>query len=286
MQRTAIILVLMALLQGCGRNSGEQAENIKTITVFKAVRRDVGTVIDVSGNINPQNRVTIYPKVSGRVISLYGEEGKSVARDQVLAEVQQDLPGSEYLPSPVRSTVRGTVLRKMAEVGSSVTPQTPMFEVGDTRCLIFSGQVYGEERGQVKIGQRMILMGEGGDTLVGLEINKVGSQLDPLTGGLVIEAGLCLARKVLMPGQQVEGQVRVGSIEGILIPRLSLVKGQQGREGVFAIRDNRARFIPVEVLSRSEGHFIVKGLDEGVEVAAEGAAGLIQGQKVRIKTSS
>ena len=286
MQRTAIILVLMALLQGCGRNPGEQAENIKTITVFKAARRDVGTVIDVSGNINPQNRVTIYPKVSGRVISLYGEEGKSVARDQVLAEVQQDLPGSEYLPSPVRSTVRGTVLRKMAEVGSSVTPQTPMFEVGDTRCLIFSGQVYGEERGRVKIGQRMILMGDGGDTLVGLEINKVGSQLDPLTGGLAIEAGLCLARKVLMPGQQVEGQVRVGSIEGILIPRMSLVKGQQGREGVFVIRDNRALFIPVEVLSRSESHFIVKGLDEGVEVAAEGAAGLIQGQRVRIKTSS
>lgn len=239
-------------------------------------------MVDIAGRVEPQSRVTVYSQVAGKVKSVAASEGDKVARNSQLAEVVQDMPGSDYLPHPVRSPIAGTVLGVMATQGASVSPQTPLFEIGDTRCINFVGQVYGEDRARIKPGQRLLVTGQGGDTLLGMTIGRLAPQLDPVTGGQRIEATVCLLKNPLLVGQQVDGHVEVGSLSGIPVPRVSLVRDSLGREGVYEVSGDSAVFRQVRVLNRSQEHFLVEGLPEGTQVAAEGASGLRPGRRVSV----
>lgn len=252
------------------------------VSVFIAARQEIKTVVDVAGTVEPQNRVTVYSRVAGEVKTLAAKEGDKVARNGLLAEVMQDLPGSDYLPHPVRSPIAGTVLRAMASQGASVNPQTPLFEIGDTRCINFAGQIFGEDRARVRPGQRLMVTGQGGDTLLGLTVGRLAPQLDPVTGGQGIEATVCLLKNPLLVGQSVDGHVEVGSLSGIPVPRIALARDSLGRDGVYEIGGDSAVFRQVRVVNRSQEHFLIEGVPEGTLMAAEGAEALRTGRRILV----
>lgn len=276
--------VLMAVIfpTSCRQKPKETSEKPVPVSVFTAKLQEISTVVDIAGRVEPQNRVTVYSQVAGKVKSVVLSEGDRVARNGLLAEVIQDIPGSDYLPHPVRSPIAGTVLSVAASQGASVNPQTPLFEIGDTRCINFVGEVYGEDRDRVRPGQKLLVTGQGGDTLLGMSVGKLAPQLDPVTGGQRIEATVCLLKNPLLIGQQVDGHVEVGRLTGILVPRVSLVRDSLGRDGVYEVSDDSAVFRQVRVLNRSQEHFLIEGLPEGAQVVAEGASGLRPGRRISV----
>jgi RND family efflux transporter MFP subunit len=252
------------------------------VTTAKAVLREITTVVDVSGKMWPQSQVQVFALVPGKVQEVLAGEGDRVKKGAVLARVRQEAPGSDFKPSPVAAPLAGVVLRKMVEPGAMVTPQTPLFEMADLSCLTFKGQVFGEDIKKIRAGQRMMITGSGQDTLVGLTVSKLAPQLDPATGGLTIEASICLYKNALLPGQAVEGHVVTGVSRGLVVPRSSVVRDSLGRDGVFTLSGNAAAFVPVKITTRSPDHFTVEGLKPGQEIVFEGASGLNDGQKIRI----
>jgi multidrug efflux pump subunit AcrA (membrane-fusion protein) len=280
-------LALAAFSQSSCRPRPEQVpEKPAPVTAFVAIRHQIRTVVDLAGTVEPQSRVTVYSRVSGEVKSVAAGEGDRVARNGLLAQVIQDQPGSDFLPHPVRSPIAGTVLRALVSQGAAVGPQTPLFEVGDTRCINFEGQIFGEDRARVRLGQRLMVAGQGGDTLLGLTVTRLAPQLDPVTGGQKLEATVCLMKNPLLVGQSVTGHVEVGRLEGIMVPRMALARDSLGREGIYRISGDSAAFMPVKVLNRSLEHFLVEGLPEGTVVAAEGAGSLRPGSKVTVVEGS
>lgn len=279
---TVMFLLAGGMLFGCGEKPASEGEKPVPVSVFTAASRKVQTVVDVAGSVEPQNLVTAYSQVAGKVIRLAAQEGDKVRRNGLLAEVLQEAPGSEYQPHQVKSPITGTVLRAMASQGQSVGPQTPLFEVGDTRCLKFVGQIFGEERAAVRPGQRMMVSGAGGDTLMGLTIGRLAPQLDPATGGQGIEATVCLLKNPLLVGQSVDGHIEVGSVLGIAVPRLSLARGQGGELGVYQASGDSAVFRRISVVHRAQEYFLVEGVPEGMTVVAEGASALAPGRKLAV----
>lgn len=279
---TVLLLMAGAMMFGCARKPAPVMEKPVPVSVFTAAGRKVQTVVDVAGQIEPQSRISVYSLVAGKVSRVAVQEGDKVRRNGLLAEVLQDVPGSEYQPHPVRSPISGTVLRAMASPGASVNQQTPLFEVGDTKCIKFVGQIFGEERAAVRPGQRMMVTGAGGDTLMGLTIGRLAPQLDPATGGQGIEATVCLLKNPLLIGQSVGGHIEVGSVYGVAVPRLSLARDPEGNPGVYLASGDSAVFRRVSIIHRAQNFFLVEGIDEGTGVVAEGASSLAPGRKLSI----
>lgn len=278
-----LLLASAAVLAGCRGSNPKDPEALPAaVTTAKAVLKEITTVVDVSGKMWPQSQVQVFALVPGKVQEVLAGEGDRVKKGAVLARVRQEAPGSDFKPSPVAAPLAGVVLRKMVEAGAMVTPQTPLFEMADLSCLTFKGQVFGEDIKKIRAGQRMMITGSGQDTLVGLTVSKLAPQLDPATGGLTIEASICLYKNALLPGQAVEGHVVTGVSKGLVVPRSSVVRDSLGRDGVFTLSGNAAAFVPVKITTRSPDHFTVEGLKPGQEIVFEGASGLNDGQKIRI----
>ncbi len=279
---TIPLLLAAGLLPACGKRQQPLAEKPVPVSVFITYRQGMKTVVDVSGRVEPQNRVSVFSQVAGKVKAVSAKEGDKISRNSVLAQVLQDIPGSEYQPHPVKSPIAGTVLKVSISQGATITPQMPLFEVGDTRCLNFAGQVFGEDRALVKPGQRMAITGNEGDTLLGLKVERLAPQLDQVTGGLDIEATICLIKNPLLIGQSVDGHIIVGSSSGIAVPRISLVRDSLGRDGIYLVQGDSAAFRPVRIVNRSEEYFLIEGVPEGEKAVSEGSSDLRPGRKVTV----
>jgi len=248
---TVLILLAAGLLPACGPRQQPLTEKPVPVSVFTTFRQEMKTVVDVSGRVEPQNRVSVFSQVAGKVKAVSAKEGDKISRNSVLAEVLQDIPGSDYQPHPVKSPIAGTVLKVFTSQGATVSPQMPLFEVGDTRCINFTGQVFGEDRALVKPGQRMAITGNRGDTLLRLKVMRLAPQLDQVTGGLDIEATVCLLKNPLLIGQSVDGHIIVGSSSGIAVPRISLVRDSLGRDGIYLVQGDSAAEVVLVVKTKN-----------------------------------
>jgi multidrug efflux pump subunit AcrA (membrane-fusion protein) len=283
MKKILLAILPVIIVAGCRGSKTQNPEALPAaVTTVKAVLKEVTTVVDVSGKIWPKSQVQVFALVPGKVQETLAEEGDLLKKGALLARVRQEAPGSDFKPSPVEAPLAGVVLRKMTEAGAMVTPQTPLFEMADLGCLTFKGQIFGQDIKKIRPGQRMMITGSGQDTLVGLTVSKLAPQLDPATGGLTIEASICLYKNALLPGQAVEGHVVTGISQGLTVPRSSVVRDSLGREGVFLPANDIATFTPVKITTRSTDHFTVEGLEPGQEIVFEGASGLNNGQRIRI----
>jgi RND family efflux transporter MFP subunit len=90
-----LILLLTAVLAGCNRsnNTGVQAAskapdpiNVKVAT---AEGRTLEKAISVTGSLNPDETVTIASEVSGRVLTISTDFGKTVHQGDVVAEIDR-----------------------------------------------------------------------------------------------------------------------------------------------------------------------------------------------------
>ncbi len=103
MTHIALMLAITALLTvaGCsnptagsqGKNPGIPATPTPQpipVEVEAAGRGDIAQRIETTSNIEADEDVVIYPKISGQIRSILAEEGQRVERDQVLAAIDDD----------------------------------------------------------------------------------------------------------------------------------------------------------------------------------------------------
>ncbi|MCX7994356.1 MAG: efflux RND transporter periplasmic adaptor subunit [candidate division WOR-3 bacterium] len=280
-----IPVILLTFFIGC---KGKETKAIETIPNVKSIvvkDTTIPVVVDVVGKIIPKSSVTVFSQIPGKVEKIFVQEGDTVYINQTLANVIQEIPGSEYKPYSVKSPIKGIVLKSMVDVGRTINPQTPLFEIGDVGCLNFKGQVFGEERFVVKVGQRIAITNDQKDTLAVVKINFISPQVDPVTGGVTVETQVCrLSPKNahLIINQTMNGHIIVSTRQGKIIPRKSVVNLSDKGTGVFKIENDKAVFVPIQIISRSEEYFLVSGLNENDLIVRDGAEKLNDGQQIRL----
>lgn len=194
-------------------------------------------------------------------------------------------PGDSGSDAPVRTPVGGAVLEATATVGSFVTPDMPLFHVGDPDQLWLLLAVPDARLGEVATGQevRFMVDGAGDDPFQGT-ISAVGRWVDPLARTVNVRATVGNPMHRLRPNQFARATLLLAGESdepGIVLPA-DAIQRVDGRDVVFVEREpGHFTVQPVEVAARAGDRARLKaGLDAGARVVVAGAFAL-KGQLVK-----
>jgi len=96
------------------------------VKVMKVELKDVDVALDYAGNIKGRDEALVYPKVGGKIIEMIKEDGSPVTKGDTILFIDRDEVGLEFEKAPVESPLTGFVGRVYVNIGTSVTPQTPV----------------------------------------------------------------------------------------------------------------------------------------------------------------
>ncbi len=87
-----IICIIAVNFVACGSGSKKSSEaaKVKQVEVVRAVRDEIRDELELSGTIEPESRVTIFPEIAGTIIVISAEEGDQVEEGQTLAVIEHE----------------------------------------------------------------------------------------------------------------------------------------------------------------------------------------------------
>ena len=112
------------------------AQSAVTVRVTPVLSDTIESSIKLNGEVFAVNQVSIFPTIAGQITETRFQVGDSVRQGSVVAMVDPSRPGQVFSPSPVVSTIGGTVLQVPVQRGDMVSTQTPVFIVGDLSTLM------------------------------------------------------------------------------------------------------------------------------------------------------
>ena len=87
-----IIAIAAILIRSATRQQGGEpvaiAATIKAVEVLKAPRGEIRSELQLSGTIEANSRVTVFPEVAGKIIQMDVDEGERVRKGQTLAVIE------------------------------------------------------------------------------------------------------------------------------------------------------------------------------------------------------
>lgn len=252
------------------------------VTTLKVEEVNEVSKIELFGRLYPAKDIQVFAGLDGELIALNFAEGDRVKRNDILARIKRNIPGSEYAPYDLKSPIEGTVMRRFFEEGATVGAQTVLFQIADLSCIYFRGQVFGDDRDRVRLGQTLIIEQSLGGGRLGLLVTQISPLVDEATGGVTVEAQVCFTGgSEVKPGQSVEGYIVTGNIKGVFIPREAVVK-IEGVEGVFIIEESRAVFREIKTVYRNDDYFLAEGVVPGNNIILSGAQLVEEGDLLKV----
>ena len=271
-----------------GGPRGEAAEEQEAFSVPVAVTRarvqPMQETLILYGTVFPQNEVSIFATVTGKVNQVLVREGDYVAKDQSLATIDRDQAGLKFAEAEVTSTISGIVKLVMTQVGATVAPTAPLFQVVDMDSVEVVLNVPEKKIAQVKRGQSAVLslVAYPDRTFYG-NINKVSPVVDALSRTLEARILVRNPGYLLKPGMFAEARIVLRDVESALVIPVTSLLDRDGNRVVFTIKDGTARRI-VPQLEFVEGQWAVvsAGLEAGDQVVVVGQQNLNDGDAVTI----
>ncbi len=179
----------------------------------------------------------------------------------------------------IRAPVSGLVISRNVTRGQIVSAGTELFRIVRDGRLELDAQVPETELGLVRSGQTAVISSDqAGDTagvvrIVTPEVNaqnRLGIARISLSGG------------GFRPGMFARARIEVGAQPAVTVPTAAVLY-RENRAGVFVLgAENRARFQPVTVMSRTTDSTAASGLTAGSRVVVAGAGFLGEGDRVTV----
>ncbi len=271
-----------------GASRGEEGEEQEVFSVPVAVTRakvqPMQETLILYGTVFPQNEVNIFATVTGKVSRVLVGEGDYVAKDQSLATIDRDQAGLKFAEAEVTSTISGIVKLVMTQVGATVAPTAPLFQVVDMDSVEVILNVPEKKIAQIKRGQSAMLslVAYPGRTFFG-NIYKLSPVVDAMSRTLEARVLVRNPGYLLKPGMFAEARIVLREVDSALVIPVTSLLDRDGSRVVFTIKDGTARRI-VPQLQFVEGQWAVvsAGLEAGDQVVVVGQQNLNDGDAVTI----
>jgi multidrug efflux pump subunit AcrA (membrane-fusion protein) len=287
------IAMSLAVFTGCGGpaplktsdSSGSEmadqpAFNVRTAPVTSGA---LSSHIDLSGDVEASVSVDIFPDTAGKLTEILVEPGSSVREGDILGWVDPARPGMNYAASPVKASISGTITAVNADPGATVSPQTPLFKLGNIDDLVVITQVPERFLYLVKQGQtaEITTTAAPGRTFRA-EISRLSPVVNPTTRTLQVELSLVEASPV-KAGMFVGIRLITSTEENaLMVPEKALVR-RSGETFVFRVKGETVEKVDITIGLESAGSVeILSGLERGDRVVTEGASLLSPGSRVKI----
>jgi RND family efflux transporter MFP subunit len=203
------------------------------------------------------------------------------ARESEVRGVAHEARYAETVVSHTRisAPMDGIVVERLAEVGSTVVPGTPLFRLVDPATVWVAARIDESVVARVSVGLRAEIRLRTGETLPG-RVARIARQSDAATRELEVNVAFESPPAHFVIDQEATVAVLAGEERGVVVPASALVENA-GKRGVLVVADARARFRPVETGAADGGRVIVrKGVAAGDLVVVK-PAGVKHGARVR-----
>ena len=272
-------------VQSRGPSGQGGSRNATTVRVTPVSSGTIEQSVIINGEILARNQVTIFPTVGGKLSESFIAIGNRVNRGDTVAMIDPSRPGEVFSPSPVISTVSGTVLQAPFSVGDTLTTQSGIYVVGDLSSLLVETHVPERFVASVRRGMRAVLWFEAiGGELFNAEVSEISPVLDPVSRTLRIRLGFLNYDPRIRAGMFATISLITNRKTDIpVIARTSIIN-TYGSWIVFAVDEkNIARRKEVTLgIENEELVEILHGVELGDKIVSAGQNFLSDGDLVRI----
>ncbi len=236
------------------------------------------------GSVFARKEVGIFSSVAGKVKELRVQAGDEVARDQVLAVIDRAQAGLKFADAEVTSTIGGVVKSVLAEVGATVSPAAPLFQVVDVESVEVAVNVPEKRIGRIREGlpAEISVISYPSRVFHGT-VSRLNPALDPVSRTLEARIRVDNLAHALKPGMFAEARILLRQEQQIVrIPLAALVDKHEAQV-VFVVKDDRAREVAVQTAFLQEDTAAVEsGVNPGDRVVVVGQRNLNDGDEVTV----
>lgn len=186
----------------------------------------------------------------------------------------------------LHSPVAGTVTKKYADIGQSVVPVEPIYEITSLNRLTIDVPVSEKEIGYFEIGEKATVNLDSFDEMMEGKVIQKDVMGDPLTRSYTVKVAIENTEGKILPGMI--GNVMFEKIskgdtisENITLPSQAVLLNHDNRWFVWVVKDSVAerRFVTADHLV-ANGVAIKSGLKPGDKVIVEGVRKVGTGTRV------
>jgi RND family efflux transporter MFP subunit len=214
--------------------------------------------------------------------SEFAETGKILEASQaVLAQATAEVSAAEALLdyTVIRAPMDGLITSRKAEIGDTITPGTPIFNMVDLRTIWVAAWIDQALIASLKEGQSATIGLRSGRKFNG-RIARINKEADTVTRELEVDVLFEQLPEPLVIGEEAEVLIAAGEAAGAAVPVTAIVS-RDGKTGVLVVEKATTAFREVSLgLQNDKLVLVVKGLSEGELVVIEPGA-LKPAQKVR-----
>lgn len=278
-----IPLAFLFLGAGCGRKQ-EVVQNDTAIPakVMKVELKEIAESIEYVGNIKAQDEAFIYPKVSGKIIEKLKEDGAVVEKGDVIAYIDRDEVGFNFEKAPIESSLKGIVGRVLVDIGSQVSPQTPVALVIDMDKVEIALQIPEKYIPMISVGQKARVRVDSypQEEFTGT-VTKISPVVDLTTRSAPIEIVIENPQHKLNSGMFARVNLILRQHKNAPIILKEAITGREPDLYVYTVEDNKAVLRKITVGIRQGPYYeVTEGLKEGDLVVIMGQQKLRDGVSV------
>ena len=236
------------------------------------------------GSVFARREVGVFSSVTGKIKELRVQTGDRVARGQVLAVIDRDQAGLKFADAEVTSTIDGLVKTVLTEVGATVSPAAPLFQVVNVQSVEAAVNIPEKRLGRVREGlPAEISVLAYPDRVFHGKVIRLSPALDPISRTLEARIRVDNAGQALKPGMFAEVRLLLRQEQQIVRVPLAALVDRNGGQVAFVVRENSAREVPVQVaFVEGDTAAVDSGVSAGDRVVVVGQQNLNDGDEVAV----
>lgn len=247
-----------------------------------------GTIDDclpLSGMVAPNLTVNAFPKVAGKLVENKTTEGQTVAQDEIIALVNQDLPGETFKNYQVTAPIAGIVAKVPMDPGSMVGPSVPVATIIDITSVKIAVNVIESDVGGVRKGLAAdVTVPAYPDRTFHGSVSNVLPMVDPINHTTKVEVLVPNPGELLKPGMSASVSLRLGTHhEVVIVPRSAIIE-KMGERYVYLYDNGATRRANVTTGYQDDVNVeVASGVKAGDRLIVSDLEVLKDGSKVQAK---
>jgi multidrug efflux pump subunit AcrA (membrane-fusion protein) len=279
------LAVIAVTMTGCGKAEKKEKEQDIPVKVMEVKMRDISRALEYIGTIKGRDEAAVYPKVSGKIIEKPKAEGEPVRKGEAIAYVDRDEVGLKFEKAPVESPLTGTLGRIYVDIGSNVTPQTPVALVSDMEDVEIDLDVPEKYLHEVSVGKAAVV---NVDAYPGVDFTGRVTQISPVidieTRSAPVEITVEDKTRRLQSGMFAKVRLILEERRQVPVILKESIVGKAPETYAYTVSGRKARLNKVELGIREGPYYEVKeGISAGDLVVIMGQQKLRDGASVTVE---
>jgi membrane fusion protein (multidrug efflux system) len=272
--KAAILILIVLFLSGCAVKQEKKNGNAQTIPVkvMRVELKDLAESLDYVGSVKAQDEALVYPKVSGKISKKIKEDGAQINKGEPIAFIDRDEVGLKFEKSPVESPLTGIVGRVYVDIGSNVSPQTPVALVVNMNTVKIDLDIPEKYLSQLSLGQKAKTSFDAypGKEFVG-QVSQISPVLDLDTRSTPIEITIDNSEQFLKSGMFAKVKLIIRDHKQVAVILKEALIGREPDIFVYVAQGGKASYRKVTIGIRQGPYCEVKeGLRENDAVVIVG----------------